>query len=176
MHEYDIALKTVLMRLAGGVLEQLTGFAVARWRNTELPEVRNPRVDLPGETADGRLVQVELQRYRRFRRFPEHIVLYVGEAPLRMRHAMEGGSVSVRYRLVDIRELDAEPLLAGDRLEDKVIAVLMRLGDERESVRRILRRIADSEPARRGAALKELVILAGLRRRLSGRRLNKCRF
>ena len=170
MHEYDIALKTILMRLAGGVLEQLTGFAVARWRNTELPQVRSPRVDLLGETADGRLVHIELQStndadmalrmaeyawaiYRRVRRFPEQIVLYVGEAPLRMRHTMEGGSVSVRYRLVDIRGFDAEPLLASDRLEDNVIAVLMRLGDERESVRRILRSIADSEPARQGAAL-----------------------
>ena len=109
------------------------------WKNTELPEVRNPRVDLLGETAGGRLVHVELQStndpdmalrmaeyawaiYRRFRCFPEQIVLYVGEAPVRMKCEMQGGSVSVRYRLVDIRELDSEPLLASDRVEDNVIA------------------------------------------------------
>jgi len=180
MHEYDIALKTVLTRVAGNVLQELTGFAVARWINTELPEVRNLRADLLGETADGRLVHIELQStndtdmalrmaeyawaiYRRFRRFPEQIVLYVGEAPLRMRHALGGGSVSIRYRLMDIREFDAEPLLASGRLEDNVIAVLMRLGDERQAVRRILRSIAESEPASREAALSELLILAGLR-------------
>jgi predicted transposase YdaD len=180
MHEYDIALKGILMRLPGTVIQELTGFAIARWCNAELPEVRNPRVDMLGETADGRLVHIELQStndpymalrmaeyawaiYRRFSRFPEQIVLYVGRAPMRMSNALEGGSVSVRYRLVDIRECSAEPLLASDRLEDNVIAVLMRAGDERAAVRRVLRRIAESAPARRGTALAELMILAGLR-------------
>ncbi len=103
MHEYDIALKSILMRLPGSVLEELTGFAITRWHNAELPQVRNPRVDLLGETADGRLVHIELQKtndpcmalrmaeyawaiYKQFGRFPEQIVLYVGEAPMRMRH------------------------------------------------------------------------------------------
>jgi predicted transposase YdaD len=180
MHEYDIALKSILMRLPGCTMEDLTGFTITRWHNTELPEVRNPRVDMLGETADGRLVHLELQStndpymalrmaeyawaiYRRFGRFPEQIVLYVGNAPMRMRNSLEGGTVSVRFRLVDIRELSAEPLLASDRLEDNVIAVLMREGADRAAVRRILQRIAASEPARRETALAELVILAGLR-------------
>ena len=180
MHEYDIALKSILTRLAGSVLEGLTGFAVARWHNTELPEVRNLRADMLGETSDGRLVHLELQStndadmalrmaeyawaiYRRFRRFPEQLVLYVGESPLRMSQRLEGLSVSVWYRLVDIRELNSEPLLASDRMEDNVIAVLLRFGDERGAVRRILRHIADSDPGRRASALSELLILAGLR-------------
>ena len=61
MHEYDVALKSILMRLPGRVLEELTGFAITRWHNAELPQVRHPRVDLLGETADGRLVHIELQ-------------------------------------------------------------------------------------------------------------------
>jgi hypothetical protein len=145
MHEYDVPLKSILMRLPGSVLKELTGFAITRWHNTELPQVRNPRVDLLGETADGRLVHIELQStndpymalrmaeyawaiYKQFGRFPEQIVLYVGEAPMRMRNSIEGGSVSVRYRLVDIREFSAEPLLASERQEDNVIAALLRAG------------------------------------------------
>jgi hypothetical protein len=49
MHEYDTALKSILMRLNGSVLAQLTGFAVERWHNVELPAVQNRRVDLPGQ-------------------------------------------------------------------------------------------------------------------------------
>ena len=181
MHEYDIALKGILMRLPGSVLEELTGFAITHSHDTELPRVRNPRVDLLGETADGRLVHIELQStndpymalrmaeyawaiYKQFGRFAEQIVLYVGEAPMRMRNLLEGGSASVRFRLVDIREFSAEPLLASDRLEDNVIAVLMRAGDERAAVRRVLQRIADGKPEQRGTALAELAILAGLRK------------
>jgi hypothetical protein len=78
----------------------LTSVAVDRWHNVELPEVRNQRVDLPGESADGRLVLIELQSThdpdmalrmlehcaaigRQFDKFPEQVVLDVGKAPLR---------------------------------------------------------------------------------------------
>jgi hypothetical protein len=91
MREYDIALKSILMRLPGTVIQELTGFAITRWHNDELPQVRNPRVDLLGETTDGRLVHIELQStndpdmalrmaeyawaiYRKFGQFPEQIV------------------------------------------------------------------------------------------------------
>src|SRR5580693_3969111 len=101
MHEYDIALKGILTRPSGTLLTRLTGLEVARWLNSELPKVRSRRADLLGETAQGRLVHVELQSTndrrmaarmleysvaikRAFGRFPEQLVLYVGEAPIRM--------------------------------------------------------------------------------------------
>jgi hypothetical protein len=39
----------------------------------------------------------------------------------------------------------------------------LRLGDEREAVRRILKHIAEGDSSRRGETLAELLILAGLR-------------
>ena len=180
LHEYDITLKNVLRRLTGTVLRDLTGFAVTRWHNTELPEVQNRRLDMLGETADGTLVHIELQStnqagmplrmleyaaaiFRQFGRFPEQIVLYVGAAKLRMRGRLSGGNLQFRCRMVDIRELDAERLIAGGRIEDNVLAVLLRLGDEGEAVRRILKRIARCGPRRRTESLRELMLLAGLR-------------
>jgi hypothetical protein len=180
MHEYDVTLKSVLRRLTGTVLRDLTGFAVTRWHNTELPEVQNRRLDMLGETAAGTLVHIELQShnqagmplrmleyatsiYRQFGRFPEQVVLYVGAAQLRMNGELAGSGVQFRCRMVDIRELDGDRLIAGGRLEDNVIAVLMRLGDESDAVRRILKRIARCGPRRRTEALRELMLLAGLR-------------
>jgi len=133
-----------------------------------------------GETADGSLVQLELQStndadmalrmaeyalavYRRFRKFPEQIVLYVGASPLAMPDVLAGHSLEFRCRVVDIRELDGEALLESGNPEENVIAVLMRLGDRRAAVRRILGRIAESEPAQRDITLHEFIILAGLR-------------
>jgi hypothetical protein len=69
VHEYDIALKSVIRRLSGSALEAITGFAIERWHNVEFPEVRVLRVDMVGETADGRLVQVELQSTPPARKF-----------------------------------------------------------------------------------------------------------
>ena len=176
MHEYDTAMKSVLKRMTAAGFSQLTGFVVSHWHNVELPEVRGPRVDMLCEAADGRLLHIELQStndpdmalrmaeyalaiYRQFRRRPEQMVLYAGEAPLRM---------SPRFwefecRMVDIRDLDGKPLLESGGLEDNIISILMRSPDSRAAARRILQRIALAEPAERATALAELYILAGLR-------------
>ncbi|MGD1073001.1 MAG: DUF4351 domain-containing protein [Bryobacteraceae bacterium] len=180
MHEYDTTLKSILTKLAGSVIVELTGFRVERWHNAELPSVRHRRADMLGETSQGRLVHIELQStnqarmavrmleyclaiHRKFDRFPEQVVRYVGNAPMRMKSRLAAPRLSFDYRLVDIRDLDSEPLLASDFPEDNVIGILMRLGNEREAVRRILARIAASKPAERAHALAELTILAGLR-------------
>ncbi len=180
MHEYDIALKNVIRRLSGRVLESLTGFAIERWHNVELPEVRSLRADIIGETSDGRIVHLELQSsndadmalrmaeyalaiYRALRQFPEQIVLYVGREPLRMPGNLTGSALSFRCRMVDMREWDGDALLDSANVEDNVIAVLTRLSNARAAVRRILHRISESPSAERVTALRELTILAGLR-------------
>ncbi|HUD98896.1 MAG TPA: DUF4351 domain-containing protein [Bryobacteraceae bacterium] len=50
-----------------------------------------------------------------------------------------------------------------EELSDNVIAILAHLSDYGEAVRRIMARLAELEPARRAAALEQLLILAGLR-------------
>jgi len=182
MGEYDITLKGVLQRLlSGSVLAELSGLEVCRWHNVEFPDVSTRHVDLLGEASDGRLVHIELQSRneagmglrmleyavairKRFERFPEQTVLYVGNQPLRMEMRLEGPRLSFDCRLVDIRDLDGARLLESERLEDNVIAILARLGDERAAIRRVLAKIAASEPRERGVALAELMLLAGLRR------------
>ena len=180
MHEYDIALKSVLTRRTGGVLTRLTGREVVRWHNAELPEVRSRQADLLGETAERTLVHVELQStndprmvlrmleyavaiQRGFERFPEQLVLYVGEAPLRMHGRVAVPGLAFECRIADIRELDGEELLRSAELADNIMAVLARLSDGVSAVRRIVRKIAENDPARRADAIAELIILAGLR-------------
>jgi len=180
MNQYDVALKSVLGRLTGTFLRQLTGCAVTRWHNVELTAIQNRRVDMLGETADEVLIHIELQSTndagmglrmleyaaairRQFARFPRQIVLYVGDAPLRMSCEMTGPQLSFGCGVVDIRVLDSEALIASEHVEDNIIAILTRLGNEPEAVRRILGGIARCETSRRAEALDELMVLAGLR-------------
>jgi hypothetical protein len=111
-----------------------------------------------------RMLEYSLAIHRKFRRFPHQLVLYVGNAPLRMKTSLSGPGLSFECRMTDIREIDAEPLLESASLEDNVIAVLARLGNERDAVRRILARIAAARSTERGTALAELMTLAGLRK------------
>ena len=181
MHEYDVALKKILTRPESVLLAALTGSPSLRWLNVEVPKVNNRRVDLLGESPDGALVHIELQfrnerhfalrmaEYlfgisRRSGRLPRQVVLYVGEARLRMKSSIEGPDLSFRFHMVDIRDLDGERLLASENMGDNVIAILTRLGGERDAVRRILKRIAGAPAGVRDAALAELFIIAALRR------------
>src|SRR5436305_6602311 len=107
MQEYDVALKLLLRGSATVTMRALTGTTVEKWLDVELPKVQNTRVDLLGETANASLVHLELQSgndstmalrmaeyclgvFRLFERFPRQIMLYVGEAPLRMENELRG--------------------------------------------------------------------------------------
>jgi len=180
MHEYDAALKNILTRPGSSVLAQLTGASSLKWLNVEAPKVSNRRVDLLGELPDGNLVHIELQARnekdfalrmaeylfgigRQYGRLPRQVVLYVGQSPLRMKDRVEGPDVSVRFHLVDIRDLDGEQLLASTNIGDNILAVLTRLGEQPKAVRGILDRIAKRRTGERNQALAELLILGRLR-------------
>jgi predicted transposase YdaD len=168
-------------------MRELTGTTVAKWLNVELPKLQNAqnlRLDLLAETVDGGLVHVELQSsndaampfrmieyclgvQRIFGRFPQQILLYVGEARMQMQSKLAGPGLSFEYRQIDIRTLDGERLLESDAVGDNVIAILAKLRDDEGAVCRIVQRIAGLAAAERETALAQLVILAGLRH-LSG--------
>src|SRR5947207_3360909 len=99
-----------------------------------------------------------------FGRFPRQVLLYLGEAPLRMESELRGPDVWFRYRTVDIRELDGDRLLESEEVGDNVIAILARLRDHGYAVRRIVEKIAGLAVVDREKALSQLIILAGLRR------------
>jgi hypothetical protein len=182
MQENDVALKLLLRGSARLTMRALTGTAVETWLDVELSKVvQNTRVDLLGETAeDNGLVHLELQStndstmplrmaeyclgvFRLFGRFPRQVLLYVGEAPLRMESELRGDDVWFRYRTVDIRSLDGDRLLESQDIGDNVIAILARLRDHRDAVRRIVEKIAGLATAERQTAFGQLLILAGLR-------------
>src|SRR5580700_9003095 len=173
MQEYDVALKLLLQGSARLTIRELAGGPVEKWLDMELPKVQNLRMDLLGETAGGGLVHVELQSgndaamplrmaeyclsvFRLFGKFPRQVLLYVGEAPFRMESELRGPDVWFRYRAIDIRDLDGDRLLESEQVSDNVIAILARLRDHRDAVRRIVERIAGLAAADRNAALGQL--------------------
>ena len=77
--------------------------------------------------------------------------------------SLTGSGWAYQCRIVDIRTLPTEQLLASPHLEDHVLAVLTRLADSRATIRQILERISTATPEQRTAAIDELLLLAGLR-------------
>ena len=180
MQDYDVALKLLLRTPGLLALRELTGVAIDTWQDAELPKIQNIRADLLGKTADGSLIHLELQSsndgtmplrmaeyslgiFRLFRQFPRQVLVYVGEVPLRMETELHGPDFSFRYRAVDIRTLDGDELLESGTVADNVIAILARLRDHKEAVRRIVEKIAGLPSDEREASLAQLLVLSGLR-------------
>ncbi len=182
MHEYDTVLKALLQSPKNSIVERITGSRIDHWLSPEFPEVQQTRADLLGETADRqRVIGLELQSgndtdmplrmaeyalriYRLYKRFPEQYVLYVGNADMRMPSELTGPRFCCQYEIIDIRELDEESLLASPFDVNSIMAILTRHRDRRETIRRILARIATLEGGARDIAFKKLMILGGLRK------------
>ncbi len=181
MQDYDVTLKNLLTKPGSLLLETVAGTRDIRWLNVETPKVRNTRRDLLGETSNRRLIGIEIEsRIRprlgfrigeyqygtavRYGRMPKHILLYIGPARKRIPDRYDDGENTLRWHVVDIRDLDGEALLASPHLGDNVVSVLTKLGEQAGTVRRIVEKIA-SQPQddERGEALAELSMLAGLR-------------
>jgi predicted transposase YdaD len=101
--------------------------------------------------------------FRLFGQFPRQVVLYVGEPQLQMENKLRGADVLFQYRMIDIRMIEGDRLLESAEVGDNVIAILARLRDHEDAVRRIVERIAGLAAAEREVALSQLMILAGLR-------------
>lgn len=181
MHEYDTVLKALLTDFANSLFRLITGAKRGRWLNVELPEVTQRRVDLLFELSASReLILLELQSqneadmpvrmaeyalnvWRRYKRFPKMYVLYVGSQRLRMPSELKTLFLTCRYTVVDIRNFEAEKLLQSKHPADAVLAILGRYDNRRETVRRILERVAKMEGSARKVAFSKLMILAGIR-------------
>lgn len=188
---YDISAK-VLFRYSRGVVAQaLFGGPVVEWVNVELPEVRNPRVDLLARVETGDLRHVELQTendpkmprrkaeyYCDFWRLLDthvaQVVHYMGREPLRMPAQWKTPSMTYEFHILNLREMDGEPLLASDDWGDNVLALLARADQERviQAVEAQIRRLKGEEQAN---ALQTFVILSGIigAEEKIGRRLQK---
>jgi hypothetical protein len=180
MQEYDATLKLLLRQSARFAIRELTGTDIETWLDVELPKVQNLRVDLLGETRDGCLIHLELQSsndpsmalrmaeyclgiQRLLGRAPHQVCLYVGTPPLRMPTELRGPGFSFHYNALDIRTLDGEYLLHSPDIGDNVIAILARLQNHTAAIRRIMDRVVRLPEVEREAALRQLLIFAGLR-------------
>ncbi len=176
MHHFDVVLKLLLRNS----FARVAGRPVARWLETELPKVQKPSIDMLGETVDGELIHIELQsghdeemQFRMLQylgliaklhhRIPRQVLLYAGREPLRMPSEIAWADGSHRYQLIDLRDVDGEPLLASAEPSDNVLAILGRLKDSRTAVRSILASISTLPREKASEYYQALLILVGLR-------------
>lgn len=179
---YDVTLKSIFQSLPQNLLRLLTGQEAQELLPIVFPSVQLRQPDLLARMRDGSLFHLELQSgndsamdwrmleyYIAIRRhYPGvpliQMVLYVGQEKPALPTKIEESNLSFRYTVRDIREIDCQHMLASPSVEENLLAILCRLPDSRETIRRLLARIAALPAKARGDALEKLAILADLRR------------
>jgi len=176
--DYDVSLK-LLFRYSKGLLAgRLFGGRVREWVNVEQPKVTNIRVDLLARMEDGSLRHVEAQAtnepemerrqaeyylgfHRLLKEHVEQVVLYVGREPLKMRPVFETPSMRYEFQLLDMHEVDGEPLVRSDDWGDNLLALLTPIEQERV-LRRVEEQIRKLKGEEQETAARLFVILAGI--------------
>jgi len=163
-----------------GLLDRLIGgIKIRSFLNVELPKVVARRVDLAMMLENDTAFHLELQGkneklmvyrmglysillgqtipWKRVR----GVVLYVGEAKMSMRREFKLGLTHLGYELIDIREIDADALIASESPGDNVLALLAGGGSQK--IKEIVERLGRLKDPERSHALAQLELLAGLR-------------
>src|SRR6266496_144133 len=127
--KYDLVVKDLFQRDHPSLLDQLTaGVAVREALSVELARGEERRAEMVLLLADGTILPIEFQSgndndmpYRmgiyclllgqKYRRRVRQVVLYVGQAKMRMDDRVDLGETKTAYTLMDIREMDARKLM-----------------------------------------------------------------
>jgi hypothetical protein len=175
---YDVSLKLLFHHSKGLLARRLFGGPVVEWVNVEQPKVTNLRVDLLARLEDRSLRHVELQAkneadmarrqaeyylgfHRLLEEHVEQVVLYIGQEPLTMRPVFETPSMRYEFQLLDMHEVDGEPLVESDDWGDNLLALLTPVAQERvlHKVEKQIRKLMGEEQE---TAARLFVIISGI--------------
>lgn len=91
----------------------------------------------------------------------EQVVLYLGRVPFRMEAFYSSPSIDFRFKIINLRELDAALLPSSEDWADNALSILAKC-DPFQSIQTILPRLWWFEGDKQNLALSTLVMLSGL--------------
>jgi hypothetical protein len=176
---HDVSLKALFLREGDGIIRRrLFGGRVTEHLATEQPQVSNHRADMVVRNEAGELHHVEFQSANetnfglRMAEYYIHLVgrhqqeiiqtvLYLGRDPLRMAPGYTSAYMDFHFEIVDLRELDAAPLLQSDDWADIALALLAN-GDKQAALDVAVSRLRAMQREDRAWASGILLLLSGI--------------
>lgn len=176
---YDVSLKTLFLREGDGIIRRLLfGGRIAEHLATEQPQVFNHRADMVARNEDGTVHQVEFQAANEsgfnlrmlayyaylVRLHGQHVVqtvLYLGPDPPGLEGGYQSPSIDFRYNVINVRDYDAEPLLASPDWADNALALLAR-GEPEKALATLVERLRAMRPDEQDWATGTLLLLSGI--------------
>jgi hypothetical protein len=176
---YDVSLKALFARDGNGIIRRrLFGGRVTEHLATEQPQVSNRRADMVVRTEDGSLHQVEFQagneagfglrmlEYYTYlvcchRQHVVQTVLYMGREAMGLESGYRSPSMAFQFDIVNLRELEAGPLLESEDWADVALALLAR-GDREKALAEAVGRLGAMGSEERAWASGTLLLLSGI--------------
>jgi hypothetical protein len=178
-HFYDVSLKALFLREGNGIIRSmLFGGKATELLPTEQPNVTLRRADLVLRTEDGTIHQIEFQTtnetnfhlrmleyqlflLRTYQRYAQQTVLYLGRQPMRMTSTYSAPDLQYRFRIVNLRQMEAAPLLDSADLTDNILAFLAK-GSPEKALDVVLPRIRALQGPDQDLATGTITLLSGI--------------
>jgi hypothetical protein len=188
MGKYDITLKDIFnsdKHLPRKFIEILTGSKPVKILPTELPVIKNRKVDMLLELENGTILHIEFQSYndpQMGKRIHEYFslldmkypgktiipfVVYVGNDELKMIDEFKNDFLCFKYKLLDIRKIDCNKLIESEDYEDKVLSVLCYVGNSGKLIGKLTEDMLKLKENERADFLKKLFVLSRLRPKIN---------
>lgn len=177
--QFDTTIKELLKAQPPRLLAMLVGAQISEMLTVEFPSVKMRRPDFVARLTDGRILHLEIQSegedmpwrmleyYLLIRRAygqpPTQIVLYIGEKPAKIASSIVEERLRFSCDVIDIREIDGQPLIESDSLADNLFAILCKVDDLIEVSHRIIEKIATLPGKAARNELAKLLVLSKLR-------------
>lgn len=176
---YDVSLKSLFQRDGDGLIRRiLFGARVVEHLSTEQPQIFNRRADMVVRTEDRALHHVEFQAANEpgfpvrmleyyaylMRTHSQHVmqrVLFLGPDAASMESTVTSPSIQFRFEVVNVRDFDADFLLASDDWADNALALLAR-GEPEKVLQTVLPRLRAMRPDEQNWASATLLMLSGI--------------
>ncbi len=183
-NKFDITLRDIIQNIPEKFVEIISGKKAVKILDTSFPSIKERRADAIFELEDGSIFHLEIQTkpdknmpYRLIEyyvlisnNYPGRkiiqMVLYVGDGSPSMENKIENENLIYSYILKDIKEIECKELMASDKIEDKILAVLCKVEDFERYIKELveyLMRLPDKE---RKDYIKKLLIAIDYRPKL----------
>lgn len=177
--KYDATIKELFGEMPA-LFKMLTGSVITEILNLEFSTIQQRRADLIAWLANQEILHLELQSdndigmlwreleyglliLKRYNKMPIQVVLYLGKEKPNFVTSINYPNLQFHYQLIDIKEVNTEQLLNSEAVGDNLLALLGKLENKANAVRRVIEKIAKLDTNKRADTLEKLAILAGLR-------------
>ena len=180
---YDRTIREIFQDLPPTFVKLLTNKDAKKLLETKYPKVEEKQADLVVLLHDNTIFHLELQLdndksmpirmlyyalliENKYKKFPNQMVLYLGDKELKTPNSIKNDKLSYSYEVKYIKDLDCEILINSENINDNLLSVLCNVKDINKLLKKLAKKLKSLPDKKREDFIRKLLFLLRLRPKL----------